>query len=106
MKVSIVRGGGIAGLVTVITVDSASLAPEVTAELRARVERAGLSGAPERQAPPEGRPDRFDYELTVEDGGRVLATRAREGDLPGPLRALISYVTSRPERQERVGPPG
>lgn len=106
MKVSIVRGGGIAGLVTVTTVDSASLAPEAAAELRARVERAGLSGTPERPGPPEGRPDRFDYELTVQDGGRVLTTRAREGDLPGPLRALISYVTSLPERQERVGPPG
>ncbi|WP_440070385.1 hypothetical protein [Streptosporangium sp. OZ121] len=44
--------------------------------------------------------------MTVEDGGRVLTTRAREGDLPGPLRALISYVTSLPERQERIGPPG
>ncbi|GAA4195250.1 hypothetical protein GCM10022252_40780 [Streptosporangium oxazolinicum] len=106
MKVSIVRGGGVAGLVTVTTVDSASLTPDDDAELRARVERAGLSGAPERPEPPEGRPDRFDYELTVEDGGRVLTTRAREGDLPGPLRALISYVTSLPGRQERVGPPG
>ncbi|MEU4541138.1 protealysin inhibitor emfourin [Streptosporangium sp. NPDC023825] len=109
MKVSIVRGGGIAGLVTVITVDSASLAPQAATELRARVERAGLSGPPERPGPPEGGtagPDRFDYELTVEDGGRVLTTRAREGDLPGPLRALISYVTSLPERRERIGPPG
>ncbi|MEU8384077.1 protealysin inhibitor emfourin [Streptosporangium sp. NPDC048865] len=106
MKVSIVRGGGIAGLVTVTTVDSASLEPEAAAELRAGVERAGLSGAPERPVPAAGRPDRFDYELTVEDGGRVLTTRAREGDLSGPLRALISYVTSLPERQERIGPPG
>jgi hypothetical protein len=106
MQVSIVRGGGIAGLVTGTTVDSASLAPGDAAELRARVERAGLSGAPERSKPPAGQPDRFDYELTVEDDGRVLTTRAREGDLPGPLHALVSYVTSLPGRQERVGPPG
>ncbi|MFF5114254.1 protealysin inhibitor emfourin [Streptosporangium sp. NPDC000509] len=106
MKVSIVRGGGIAGLVTVTTVDSASLAPDDETELRARVERAGLSGVPERQVGAEGRPDRFDYELTVEDGGHVLTTRAREGDLSGALRALISYVTSLPGRQERIGPPG
>ncbi|WP_440070348.1 hypothetical protein [Streptosporangium sp. OZ121] len=44
MKVSIVRGGGIAGLVTVITVDSASLAPEAATGLRARVELAGRPG--------------------------------------------------------------
>ncbi|MET8052250.1 protealysin inhibitor emfourin, partial [Streptosporangium sp. NPDC005286] len=37
MKVSIVRGGGIAGLVTTTTVDSASLAPQQVAELRSRV---------------------------------------------------------------------
>ena len=106
MKVSIVRGGGFAGLVTTTTVDSASLASHEAAELRSRVERAGLSGVPERSGAPEGQPDRFDYELTVEDGGRVRTVRAREGDLPGPLRALISYVTSLPARQERIGPPG
>jgi len=106
MKVSIVRGGGVAGLVTVTTVDSASLAPDDEAELRARVERAGLAGAPERREGTGERPDRFDYELTVEDGGHMLTTRAREGDLSGALRALISYVTSLPGRQEQVGPPG
>ncbi|WP_326640397.1 hypothetical protein OG884_36150 [Streptosporangium sp. NBC_01755] len=106
MKVSIVRGGGIAGLVTVTTVDSASLASQQVAELRSRVERAGLSDAPERSGASGGQPDRFDYELTVEDGGQAHTVRAGEGDLSGPLRALISYVTSLPGRQERIGPPG
>ncbi|MEU4833472.1 protealysin inhibitor emfourin [Streptosporangium sp. NPDC023615] len=106
MKVSIVRGGGIAGLVTVTTADSASLAPPETAELRARVDRAGLAGAPPPTPPPAARPDRFDYELTVEDDGGVRTVRASEGTLSAPLRALISYVTSLPGRQERIGPPG
>ncbi|GAA0846869.1 hypothetical protein GCM10009525_66540 [Streptosporangium amethystogenes subsp. fukuiense] len=70
------------------------------------MERAGLSDAPERSGASAGQPDRFDYELTVEDGGRAHTVRVGEGDLSGPLRALISYVTSLPGRQERIGPPG
>ncbi|GAA2989000.1 protealysin inhibitor emfourin [Streptosporangium longisporum] len=106
MKVSIVRGGGIAGLVTVVTADSASLSRPEAAELRARVERAGLTGEPPPPPPVTARPDRFDYELTVEDEGGVHTVRASEGTLSAPLRALISYVTSLPGRQQRIGPPG
>ncbi|MGC5013499.1 protealysin inhibitor emfourin [Streptosporangium sp. DT93] len=106
MKVSIVRGGGIAGLVTVTTADSASLAPHEVAELRARVERAVPAGEPPPTPPATARPDRFDYELTVEDEDGTRTVRASEGTLSAPLRALISYVASLPGRQERIGPPG
>jgi hypothetical protein len=106
MKVSIVRGGGFAGLVTVITVDSASLTPEDAAMLRAKVEQAGLFGPPGRGDGPDPRPDRFDYEVTVEDQGQVRTARVSETGLSGPLRSLISYVSSLPGRQEQVGPPG
>ncbi|MFI6512016.1 protealysin inhibitor emfourin [Streptosporangium sp. NPDC050855] len=106
MKVSIVRGGGIAGLVTVVTADSASLSRPEAAELRARVERAGLTGEPPSPPPVTARPDRFDYELTVEDESGVHTVRASEGTLSAPLRSLISYVTSLPGRQQRIGPPG
>ena len=106
MKVSIVRGGGFAGLVTIITVDSASLAPQGAAMLRAKVEQAGLVGPPGREGDADPRPDRFDYEVSVEEEGRVSTVRASETGLPGPLRSFISYVSSLPERQEQVGPPG
>ncbi|MDP9842390.1 protealysin inhibitor emfourin [Streptosporangium lutulentum] len=106
MKVSIVRGGGFAGLVTITTVDSASLTPGDAATLRAKVEQAGLSEPPGREGGSPPMPDRFDYEVTVEDRGRAHTVRVSEQDLSAPLRSLIAYVDSLPGRQERVGPPG
>jgi hypothetical protein len=106
MKVTIVRGGGFAGLVTIISLDSASLTSEDAATLRAKVEQSGLFGPPGREGGSDPRPDRFDYEVTVEDQDRARMVRVSEQDLSGPLRALISYVSSLPGRQEQVGPPG
>jgi hypothetical protein len=109
MKVSIVRGGGLAGLVTISTAESASLAPEDAALLRAKAEQAGLLGPRDQpgRAGGQGRPDAFDYELTVEDDqGRTHTTRVGEGELTGPLRALITYVGSVPGHREEVAPPG
>ncbi|HEY9521847.1 MAG TPA: protealysin inhibitor emfourin [Thermopolyspora sp.] len=112
MRVSIVRGGGIAGLVMNTTADSASLAPEDADLLRAKVEQAGLfeAGGDDRERPSEpGRerpPERFDYELRVEDQGRTHTLRLGERDLTGPQRALISYVGSVPGHREEVTPLG
>ncbi len=106
MKVSIVRGGGLAGLVTTTTADSASLAPEDARTLRAKVEEAGLLDLPERIGGPTRQPDQFTYKLTVEDQGRTHTVYVSEENLPEPLDSFISWVSSIPGRQEQIGPPG
>lgn len=106
MKMSIVRGGGFAGLVTVTTADTAALAPEDARTLRAKVEQAGLFDLPEHMSGPPGQPHPFTYALTVEDQGRAHTVRVSEEDLPESLGSLISWVSSVPGRQERVLPPG
>lgn len=103
MRVSVVRGGGIAGLVTTTTVDAADLSPPDAQALQAKVDAAGVLG-------PAGRttagPDRFTYELTVDAGGDQHTLRVGEADLTPELADLVGWVQAAPARKQRVTPPG
>jgi hypothetical protein len=59
MDVSIVRGGGIAGLVTKTAVDVHSLSSGETEQLRAHVEEFCLFDLPARLTADSPEPDRF-----------------------------------------------
>jgi hypothetical protein len=106
MKVSIVRGGGLAGLVETTTVDSETLASEDASMLRAKVEEAGLLDLPERIGGAARQPDQFSYKLIVEDQGRTSTVYVSEEDLPEPIDSFISWASTVPGREERIGPPG
>jgi hypothetical protein len=105
MKVSIVRGGGIAGLVTKTAVDADSLSPDQAEQLRAKVEQAGVFELPDELTTDSPQADRFSYEVTIQDEDRERTVRASEQALPDGVRDLVSYVRSVPGRQEEIGPP-
>jgi hypothetical protein len=102
VRVAVVRGGGVAGLVTSTELDSADLAAADADALRAAVERARSAHVPPTGA---GMPDRFGYEVHVEDEGRTDTLRARE-PVPDPVRELITLVQESPARKRRTAPPG
>jgi Emfourin len=106
MRVTVVQGGGLAGLVRTTSADTASLAPTDAAALRAMVGAADVFGLPSRLGPAATRPDALAYEVTVEDGAHRHTVRASDQALPEELRALISWLQSVPGRSERLGPPG
>ena len=106
MKVSIIRGGGLAGLVTATTVNSEDLGPADAQSLQAKVAAARLPELAKTSAQTPNQPDRFSYEVTVEDGANRQTVRVREQDAAEPLRALISWVHSSPARRSEVSPPG
>ena len=105
MKVSIVRGGGLAGIVTRTEVESDALAADDERMLR---EHAARLGALELEAPAheEAVPDSLSYEITIEDDGETQQMRLFDEQLSEPLRALIEWVASVPEREERIEAPG
>lgn len=106
MRVSVVRGGGLSGLVTQTAVASDSLKPEDAAELERKVEQAGVLDLPaEGAASRQSHPDEMSYSLTVEHEGRDRTVTLPEGDLPAPVRALIDWVGSHPNRDEWTGSP-
>jgi hypothetical protein len=106
MRLTVVQGGGIAGLLRTVSADSASLEPAQADALEAMIEDAGLFDLPERLGPASSHPDAFDYELTVEDGERRKTIRASQDALPEQVRALIQWLQSVPGHEERVDAPG
>ena len=106
MKVSVVRGGGLAGVVQTTIADSETLAPEDGARLRSQVEEANFFAVPADADHASGSPDRFAYTVTVEDGDRTHTVRRPETELPEAVRALIDWVSSVPGRDDRLAPPG
>jgi hypothetical protein len=94
VNVSIVRGGGIAGVATRTQLASDALPPEEgrrLQELAAAVEPAADAG--------ERHPDELVYKITISSGTTAIYT---ETTLPEPARALIDFVSARPEREDAL----
>ncbi|HVW33913.1 MAG TPA: protealysin inhibitor emfourin [Acidimicrobiia bacterium] len=116
LRVSIERGGGLAGLVETTVADTADLAETDAATLRAHIEAAGFfdlagdapAGRPAGGTAPGGAggADRFSYAVTVEDGDRSHTVRRPGNELPDGLAALITLVRSLPAAAVRLDPPG
>jgi hypothetical protein len=104
LKVSVVSGGGFAGLVMTTSVDSAVLAPEDAATLRAKVRAARLDEPPATD--PTRQPDAPTRQITVEDDGRRSTVNLDDRDLSPAVRSLISWIEAQPTRQETIEPPG
>jgi Emfourin len=102
VNVSIVRGGGLAGVATRTVLATDSLPADAATELR---ERAGVVGAVEDVARERG-PDETLYSVEIEDDdGRGRVARYSEWTLPEDVRRLIAFVDERPEsRMEFVRP--
>lgn len=107
MKVTVVQAGGLAGLVTTTTADTADLGAGEADALHDHVARVGLL-APDPPVPPRSapQPDRYDQEITVEHDGSVSRMRVADGDAPPEVRDLVRFVRTTPGATRRVDPPG
>jgi predicted protein tyrosine phosphatase len=95
VNVSIIRGGGIGGIATRTELASEAL----PAEARRRLEELASAIAPATEpGRGAGHPDETLYKVQV-DG--ITATYT-ETTLPEPVRALIDFVSERPERQDGI----
>ncbi len=101
MKVTIVRGGGIAGISTTTSLQSTALSPERARELEQKVRDAGLLGAggadagsspAPASAPPH--PDDLLYSITVEADGGERTARFTDSALPPAVRSLVEWIDS------------
>lgn len=97
---TVVRGGGLAGLVSSTAVDTSALSSADAEALRARVRAASLTdaGAPQ--------PDREIVAILIEDHGAAVTTLVNADDRSPGVRELIEWVESAPDRTEHLGPPG
>jgi hypothetical protein len=98
MQISFERSGGFAGISLNTTVDTANLPPTDAAQLRQLVEVADFFHLPARMASP-AQPDRFQYQLTVEDGDRHHTAILDESAVPGTLRPLLDWLLNAARRK-------
>ena len=79
-------------------VDAAELPPEEARVFERLVESLERSGAGD--APPHGRPDRFQYELTITRGDQSRRFQLAEQELTPEARELVNLLVER-ARQPR-----
>jgi hypothetical protein len=92
MRISLERSGGLMGVPRVTTVDTKTLAANEAAQLHQLVEAAQLSQLPPQMTARGNQPDRFQYELILEDGGEPHRIAFSESAMPDSLRPLVDWL--------------
>jgi len=104
MKVTVVRGGGIAGMTTRTQLDSKALPDADAHTLSSFVQGAALHEEA-KTAPAPAAADDLLYEVSVDDAGRRVSQRFSETNLPDDVRRLVQWMAPRPERSFGVDRP-
>jgi hypothetical protein len=92
------RSGGFAGLTMRTEVDTSELPPEDAEAFERLVKSLERSGVGDSPSP--GKPDRFQYELTVTRGKESRRFRLAEQDLTPEARELVSLLVERARRRD------
>ncbi len=102
MRISFERSGGFAGITTKTTVDEKDLTADEAQKLRQLVEQADVFNLSKKVMPRSPRPDRFQYELSLEESGRKHTVTMSEEVLPAKLKPLIEWLVEK-SRQTKKG---
>lgn len=98
LRIEFQRSGGFAGLTMRTEVDTSELPPEDAEVFERLVDR--LEGSGVGDSPPPGKPDRFQYELTVTRGKESRRFRLAEQDLTPEARELVSLLVERARQKD------
>ena len=92
MRISFERSGGFAGITMKTTIDEKDLVPDEAQELRQLVEGADFFNLSKKIMPRSPQPDRFQYELSLEESGRQHTVTTSEETLPQNLKPLVNWL--------------
>jgi hypothetical protein len=101
VKVSITRGGGLAGVPIRTELTSEAL-PEDAAQTLEQHVKAVVPVEPS----PLRRPDEMLYTVCVEHDEGTTEAQYTDSTLPEDVRSLIAWADQRPERSEEIRRPG
>jgi len=73
-------------------VDEKDLVPEEAQNLRQLVEGADFFNLPKKMMPRSPQPDRFQYELRLEEKGRQHTVAMSEEAVPAKLKPLVKWL--------------
>ncbi len=92
MRIQFVRSGGFAGMRLAATIDSSNLPAEEVQALKNELQTANFFNLPARLTGSSGGADRFQYEITVEDGGKKHTIETGESSMPDSLQPFVQHV--------------
>ncbi len=92
MQIHFVRSGGFAGLRLAATIDSSSLPEDELQELQDELDTADFFSLPDQFTNQEGGADRFQYEITVQQGNKKHTVQSGEAALPDKLQPLVQHL--------------
>ena len=98
MRITFTRSGGFAGVRLRATVNEEELPAEAAAQFRQLVDGADCFRLPGKIAADNKQPDRFQYELLIEDGDRQHSVLVDEEVAPPALLPLLEWLTDAARR--------
>lgn len=107
MKLTIRRGGGLAGMVTQTELDAQALPKPAAQDFAGAVARAHLAtplAVPPAAPPASNWPDALLYDISLQETGPPVSVRYTDETLPESVRKLVAWVDGRPERVESIDP--
>jgi hypothetical protein len=102
LRISFERSGGFAGITVKTTIDEKDLAPDEAQKLRQLVEDVDFFNLSKKIMSRSSRPDRFQYELSLEVSGRQHTVTMSEEALPVNLKPLVNWLMEK-ARQTKKG---
>jgi hypothetical protein len=93
MQVSFERSGGFANIPLSVSVNTEMLPSDQAVQLRQWVEAAQFFDLP-TSLMSSGQPDRFQYQITVEEGDRQHSVSVSESAMPESLKPLVRWLTA------------
>jgi len=102
LRISFERSGGFAGITMKTAVDEKDLAPGEAQKLRQLIEEADFFNSPGKMMSRSPQPDRFQYELSLEEKGRQHTVTMSEEAMPAKLKPLVQWLIEK-ARQTKKG---
>lgn len=106
MKVSVVRGGGLAGVVEETSLDADALDEEHAQALTSLAERVRTISPGESGEPGPEHPDAASLMVTIDDGSETRSITVADDDLPEAVRELVELVGRSDARTQTFRAPG
>lgn len=100
-RIAFERSGGFAGVSVRTDVDIADLPAEEAEEYRSLLTGLDLSALARPALEAAGQPDRYQYDISIQQGDRTYQLSYGEANLPPQLRPLVDRLTQRATTRRR-----
>ena len=102
MRIEFSRSGGVAGIRLTATLDTERLPPQEAARLRRLISTACFFDQPSSLKSSTSEADRFQYQVTVEEGDRIKKVEIDESCIPRTFQPLIDYLLDSCRARQKI----